>query len=106
MGGVEDGGTDSAWRNHGPCGPGVRQSDATDPTRNQEHRGFQGLSGCWALLVLGSMLVLGGVPAEADLVTQYVQALYWGISTLTTVGYGDVRARTNAQAPFIVGLPH
>jgi hypothetical protein len=30
-------------------------------------------------------LALSGVPVEANVVTQYVQALYWCISILTTV---------------------
>lgn len=61
-----------------------------------------GLFGLRAVLLLHWLacgwITLGGVPAPVDLVTQYTLALYWCISTTTTVGYGDITAHTNAQA--------
>lgn len=35
-------------------------------------------------------LVIRGFDLEKDLVENYVNALYWSITTITTVGYGDV----------------
>lgn len=32
-----------------------------------------------------------------DPVSEYVKALYWTITTLTTIGYGDISAKTNIQ---------
>ena len=34
---------------------------------------------------------------EDDLATTYLKALYWSITTLTTVGYGDIIPETNPQ---------
>lgn len=46
-------------------------------------------------------LALGGVPMDqAHLVDTYVEALYWTVTTLTTVGYGDITPETNAQKIF------
>jgi hypothetical protein len=42
-------------------------------------------------------LALRGMPADMDNWTAYLRALYWCITTLATVGYGDITPSTNAQ---------
>lgn len=51
------------------------------------------------LLACGWIL-LGNGSAEIDpndTLTMYVKAIYWAMTTLTTVGYGDIVAKTNPQ---------
>lgn len=47
-------------------------------------------------------LALRGVAAEFDPKTNYVHALYWCITTLTTVGYGDITPHNNAQIVYAI----
>jgi len=42
-------------------------------------------------------LALGGIENAANPLTYYVRALYWAITTLATVGYGDIAPRNNPQ---------
>jgi len=42
-------------------------------------------------------LALRGVSAECSGATNYVCALYWCVTTLTTVGYGDITPFSNAE---------
>ena len=42
------------------------------------------------------------VRPEASALTQYVTSIYWSLTTLTTVGYGDVLPTTNAERLFTV----
>ena len=42
-------------------------------------------------------IYLRDLPADADNITKYISSLYWVIETLTTVGYGETTALTNAQ---------
>jgi voltage-gated potassium channel len=42
-------------------------------------------------------LALRGMPPDMDHWTAYLRALYWCITTLATVGYGDITPSTNAQ---------
>jgi CRP-like cAMP-binding protein len=59
------------------------------------------------LLVLIHWLCTGwmgiyGVNAERDMQTNYVSALYWVVTTLTSVGYGDIVPVTNGQRLYAI----
>ncbi len=57
------------------------------------------LSACgW--IALGS----GTAGAEADKLLEYVKAVYWSFTTLTTVGYGDISAKTIPQMLYACGV--
>lgn len=45
-------------------------------------------------------LALRGMSVDTDKWTGYLQALYWCITTLATVGYGDITPTTNAQTVY------
>lgn len=40
----------------------------------------------------------------AETKTAYISAMYWAFTTLTTVGYGDVSAHTDAERLFSIGM--
>ena len=42
-------------------------------------------------------MALGKKDPALDFFTNYVKALYWCITTITTIGYGDITPSTNAQ---------
>lgn len=42
-------------------------------------------------------IALGGIETYQDKASQYLRALYWCITTLATVGYGDIVPHTSAQ---------
>jgi hypothetical protein len=42
-------------------------------------------------------LALGGIATETDTFSRYLRALYWCITTLATVGYGDITPSSNSQ---------
>lgn len=42
-------------------------------------------------------LALGKIDDKLDLTTNYIRALYWCITTITTIGYGDITPTTNWQ---------
>jgi voltage-gated potassium channel len=51
-------------------------------------------------IALGS----GTAGIENDKILEYVRAVYWSFTTLTTVGYGDISAKTAAQMLFSCGV--
>lgn len=42
-------------------------------------------------------IAMGKVDDKLDYYTNYIRALYWTITTITTIGYGDITPTTNAQ---------
>lgn len=38
--------------------------------------------------------------SDSDLTTRYIRALYWSLTTLTTIGYGDITPVTNIQTVY------
>lgn len=51
-------------------------------------------------IALGS----GTVGPDADQLLTYVRAVYWSFTTLTTVGYGDISAKTIPQMLYTCGI--
>jgi voltage-gated potassium channel len=47
-------------------------------------------------------IVLRGVNESETALTNYIQSLYFVVTTLTTVGYGDVTAATNAERLYVI----
>ncbi|UOF00484.1 cyclic nucleotide-gated ion channel [Bdellovibrio reynosensis] len=57
------------------------------------------LAAC-AWIGLGS----GSAGPDPDKLFEYVKAMYWAFTTLTTVGYGDISAKTMSQMIFTCGV--
>ena len=49
-------------------------------------------------------LALRGVNHDADAWTSYISSLYFCITTLTTVGFGDVTPANNVERIFVIGM--
>lgn len=48
-------------------------------------------------------LALRGFAPEYDAATNYLRALYWAVTTLATVGYGDITPTNNPQMIYAIG---
>jgi voltage-gated potassium channel len=60
-----------------------------------QHRGLIWLFAAWsAVMVLCSLALYAAENGINEAVTSPLDAMWWGISTMTTVGYGDVVPRT------------
>lgn len=55
-------------------------------------------------LVACGFVQLGGVAADGSDAARYLDALYWCVSTLTTVGFGDIVPRTPVQKLYAIGV--
>lgn len=47
-------------------------------------------------------IVLGGNPNGLDNLSLYIRALYWTVTTVTTIGYGDIIPHTNEQTLYVI----
>lgn len=45
-------------------------------------------------------IVIGGGNPDSDSITRYIRAIYWSVTTLTTIGYGDITPVTNLQTVY------
>jgi voltage-gated potassium channel len=61
---------------------------------------------CWLLITAHWLacgwLAIGGIDMEADEFSKYLRAFYWCITTLATVGYGDIVPKTNLQTVYTI----
>lgn len=47
-------------------------------------------------------IAIEGNPLDLSQRDQYIRAFYWTVTTLTTIGYGDITPQTNSQIVFVV----
>ncbi len=55
-----------------------------------------------AHLIACGWIAINGLNPEIDHITQYIRAYYWTITTLTTIGYGDITPDGNLQTVFVI----
>jgi hypothetical protein len=58
----------------------------------------------WILIHGKETQVVNGVPVFIDNTTTYIRAIYWGMTTLTTIGYGDIVPSTNTETIYVVAI--
>jgi voltage-gated potassium channel len=55
-----------------------------------------------AHFIAAGWVVMVGNPHNLDNLTRYIRAFYWTITTLTTIGYGDITPVTNLQTIYVI----
>ncbi len=55
-------------------------------------------------IACGWLMFGNPMASEADFLTEYNLALYWAITTLTTIGYGDITPSTNIGRMFTMSI--
>jgi voltage-gated potassium channel len=55
-----------------------------------------------AHIIACGWILLSGIERGMTPVTRYIRAFYWTITTLTTIGYGDITPTTNIQTLYVI----
>ncbi len=62
----------------------------------------------WILLVMHGIacgwILVSGNPESLDPASRYIRAFYWTITTVATIGYGDITPRGNLQTLYVIGV--
>lgn len=59
---------------------------------------------CGWIKIHGRDVVDEAAKLFTDNPTTYIKALYWSVTTLTTIGYGDITPKTNNEIIYVIGV--
>jgi voltage-gated potassium channel len=62
----------------------------------------------WILLAIHGIscgwIRVSGNPQSLDPLSRYIRAFYWTVTTVATIGYGDITPTGNAQTHYVIGV--